>query len=549
MSSDSLYLSSEQLLDVFNVTPTATAIHIGEDATIQMANDSMLTIWGKNRSIIGLPLGEALPELKGQPFLEMFKKVWNEGLVISGKDTAADLIIDGELKTFYFDFEYRTIKNDEGKTLCILHTAIDVTERVMNQEQLKDAAEKEIALEREQALNEELATINEELASSNEELNATNEELHEARENLSILNRELENRVEDRVKDLSDTEERLLQAIDTANMGTWSINPVTLEVTMSDFVKNILGIPLDQKPNLELINKAILPEYHDMLSSTLKNAIENQESSDSEYPVKNLQTGVIKWVKATGRVFKNRSGVPSEYSGLFMDITERKLDELRKNDFIGMVSHELKTPLTALNGFVQVLQLKAKKSEDGFAALALEKAYNQIKKMTVMINGFLNVSRLESGKLQVDKRKFDLEELFKEVVEDAGILQSSHKITLDIDKSVEINADRDKIGNVISNLLNNAIKYSPGGGDIDVHCTTVNDTVTCYVKDHGIGIKPDDIDKLFERYYRVESNHTIAGFGIGLYLSAEIIRRHKGKIWVESEVNKGSSFYFSLPLN
>ncbi|RNL54301.1 PAS domain-containing sensor histidine kinase [Pedobacter jejuensis] len=549
MSSDSLFLSSEQLLDVFNVTPTATAIHIGEDASVQMANDSMLTIWGKNRSIIGKPLGEALPELKGQPFLEMFKKVWNEGLIISGKDTAADLIIDGALKTFYFDFEYRAIKNDKGRTLCILHTAIDVTERVINQKQLRDAAEKEIALEREQALNEELATINEELASSNEELNATNEELHEARENLSNLNRELENRVEDRVKDLSDSEERLLQAIDTANMGTWSINPETLEITMSDFVKNILGIPLHQKPNLELVMKAILPEYHNMLTIALSNAIENQEPSDSEYSVKNLQTGVVKWVKATGKVFKNKNGVPSEYSGLFMDITERKLDELRKNDFIGMVSHELKTPLTALNGFVQVLQLKARKSEDNFATIALEKAYNQIKKMTVMINGFLNVSRLESGKLLVDKRKFDLGELFKEVVEDAGILQSSHTITLDIDKSVEINADRDKIGNVISNLLNNAIKYSPGGGNIDVHCRTYNDTVECYIKDNGIGIKPEDIDKLFERYYRVESNHTIAGFGIGLYLSAEIVRRHKGKIWVESEVNKGSSFYFSLPIN
>ncbi|GGI27153.1 PAS domain-containing sensor histidine kinase [Pedobacter mendelii] len=542
MSSDSLLLSSEQLLDIFNITPTATAIHIGEDAVIQMANDAMLRIWGKSRSVIGKSLENALPELKGQPFIDMFKKVWIEGLVISGKDTAADLIINGELKTFYFDFEYRAIKNENGKTLCVLHTAVDVTERVINHQQLKIAAEKEVALEREQALNEELASYN-------EELNATNEELHEARENLSSLNRELKTRVEDRVKDLSDSEERLLQAIDTANMGTWSINLETLEVTMSDFVKNILGIPFSEKPEMENIMMAMLPEYHNPLSIILKKAIDNQESNDTEYPIKNIQTGVIKWVKATGKVFNKKNGEPSEYFGLFMDITERKLDELRKNDFIGMVSHELKTPLTALNGFVQVLQLRAKKLEDNFLANALDKAYNQIKKMTVMINGFLNVSRLESGKLQIDKKTFDLEELFREVVDDAGILQSSHNINLGIDKSIQINADRDKIGNVISNLISNAVKYSPSGGNIDVDCKCNDDSITCCIKDSGIGIKAEDLEKLFDRYYRVESNHTISGFGIGLYLSAEIVRRHNGKIWVESEPGKGSCFYFSIPIN
>ncbi|RYD79919.1 MAG: PAS domain S-box protein [Sphingobacteriales bacterium] len=549
MTSDARFLSSEQFLEIFNVTPTATAVHIGETAIIQMANDAMLNIWGKGREVIGKSLEDALPELKGQPFIDMFKRVWNEGITFSGNDTPADLVIDGVLKRFYFDFEYRPIKNAEGKTICTLHTAIDVTERVMGRQHMQIAAEKEIALVREQALNEELATINEELAASNEELLNINEELHVARENLSALNRELESRVEDRVRDLSDTEERLLQAIDTASMGTWSIDPETFKITMSDFVKNILGIPLDEEPTMEKIMKAVEPDYHQMLMSVFEKAMKNHVSSDTEYPIRNLQTGKVKWVKATGKVFTNKNGKASEYSGLFMDITERKIDELRKNDFIGMVSHELKTPLTALNGFIQVLQMKAAKSDDNFSVTALNKAYNQIKKMTVMINGFLNVSRLESGKLQIEKKMFDLGDLFNEIVEDAGILQSSHKINLDIDKAVQLNADRDKIGNVISNLINNAVKYSPGGGDIDVKCASSDRDVTCSIKDKGIGIKAEDIEKLFDRYYRVESNHTISGFGIGLYLSAEIVRRHNGKIWVESEPEKGSTFYFNIPLN
>jgi len=543
------YLSSEQLLQIFDVTPTATAIHVGEDAFIQFANDSMLNIWGKKReAVIGKSLENALPELKGQPFIGMFARVWNEGITFSGKDTAADLIIDGHLKTFYFDFEYRPIKNKDGATICVLHTAIDVTDRVLGEQQRKIAAEKEIALQREQALNEELAATNEELAASNEQLTLINEELDLTRENLSHLNSELESRVAERVKALYDSEERLLQAIDTAKMGTWSIDPETLKITMSDFVKDMLGLALDEEPEMAKILSVIDPDYHDMVLTALERAIQNQEPSDTEYPIKNSKTGAVKWVKATGRIFTNHEGRPSEYSGLFMDITERKLEELRKNDFIGMVSHELKTPLTALNGFVQVLQMKADKSEDSFSTTALGKAYNQIKKMTRMINGFLNVSRLESGKLQIEKKKFDLEALFDEVVEDAGLLQSSHKINLHIDKNVQLNADRDKIGNVLSNLISNAIKYSPGGGNIDVNCTSVNNQLICRVKDYGIGIRVEDKDKLFDRYYRAEGNHTIAGFGIGLYLCAEIIRGHNGNIWVDSEPEKGSSFYFSLPI-
>ena len=121
MSYPNHLLSSDQLLEVFNLTHAATAVHVGETAVIQTANDAMLRIWGKDRSIVGKSLEDALPELKGQPFIEMFRKVWLEGLVISGKDTAADLMVDGKLQTFYFDFEYRAIKNDAGKTICISH--------------------------------------------------------------------------------------------------------------------------------------------------------------------------------------------------------------------------------------------------------------------------------------------------------------------------------------------------------------------------------------------------------------------------------------------
>jgi signal transduction histidine kinase len=170
--------------------------------------------------------------------------------------------------------------------------------------------------------------------------------------------------------------------------------------------------------------------------------------------------------------------------------------------------------------------------------------------MTAMINGFLNISRLESGKIHIEKQDFDMETLILDVIEEANLTTSTHVINYDQRQPVLLNADRDKIGSVISNFISNAIKYSPKGKYIDVSCIVKDGEVILSVKDDGMGIKPEDLDKIFDRYYRVETNHTrhISGFGIGLYLSSEIIERHGGKVWAKSESGKGSTFYFSLPL-
>lgn len=194
-------LSAEQLNYILSLSKTATAIHVGEDATIKFANKTMLNIWGKDEQVIGKSLVQALPELEGQPFIEMFARVWREGITISGSDTAAELNINGETKTFYFDFEYRAVKDSNNTVIAILHTATDVTERYLNRQELKDAAQNRELLVREQSLNEELAA-------SNEELNAINEELSKSREELSVMNRELELRVEERVKAFAESEER-----------------------------------------------------------------------------------------------------------------------------------------------------------------------------------------------------------------------------------------------------------------------------------------------------------------------------------------------------
>jgi PAS domain S-box-containing protein len=246
----------------------------------------------------------------------------------------------------------------------------------------------------------------------------------------------------------------------------------------------------------------------------------------------------------------NAQGEVTAVAGTTRDISDIKENERRKNDFISMVSHELKTPLTSATSYVQISQKRVAKNGDQVTADMLDRAGKQHTKMTKMINGFLDVSRLESGKLQIDHQRFDLAALVAEVQEEATVAFTSHVITFAPVKETYINGDREKIGQVFNNLINNAVKYSPSGTTIQVSCTRTAAGVQVSVQDEGLGIQAAELPLLFDRYYRVkevEAKH-IAGFGIGLYLCAEIIKQHGGKIWAESERGKGSIFHFTLPI-
>jgi signal transduction histidine kinase len=166
-----------------------------------------------------------------------------------------------------------------------------------------------------------------------------------------------------------------------------------------------------------------------------------------------------------------------------------------------------------------------------------------------MINGFLDVSRFEAGGLTISKTAMSLKELLIEVVEETRLVANTHTIELLCEDSLIVEADHDKISSVISNLISNAIKYSPRGTAIKVSGTIRDGSAVVSVQDRGAGIRPDDAKKIFERYYRAEDKSTrhVAGFGIGLYLCAEIMQKHDGKLWFDSEAGKGSTFYFSLP--
>jgi PAS domain S-box-containing protein len=246
---------------------------------------------------------------------------------------------------------------------------------------------------------------------------------------------------------------------------------------------------------------------------------------------------------------KDANGKIIGSSKIARDISEKKQLERRKNDFIGMVSHELKTPLTSIRSYVQVLLAELKKRDsDAFIINALTRTDIQSKKMVHMIQDFLNLARLEDGKIQLLENTFELQPLIAEIAGDAQFLTNIHRIEFNNCSDIKVKADREKIGQVLMNLLTNAIKYSPKGGKITIVCTPAAGKVIIRVNDQGVGIKAAEQEKLFQRFYRVENEQlpTVSGFGIGLYLVSEILRYHKSKIEVESKEGVGSSFYFSL---
>jgi two-component system CheB/CheR fusion protein len=342
----------------------------------------------------------------------------------------------------------------------------------------------------------------------------------------------------------------LNMSIDAAELGTFSIQTSTRAFKTSVQLKSILGYYADEELSFENVVERIEDGYRANFINAIEASINHGDKCDFEVPFRHFKDNQLHWLRIIGNLSYSTDRTPSYFTGVFNDITIHKQDEIRKNDFIAMVSHDLKSPLTAIQAYMQLITMKVKKAENDIVSTSITRVNASIKKMNRMINGFLTVAGSAEGQLNLDLETFELSGLINEIVEESRFINPSLNIVFDTCPKLTVVADRDKLGQVINNFLSNAIKYSPRGKPIHFSLTERDGAARVCVKDEGIGIKKQDQDKLFDRYYRVKSMETknISGFGLGLYLSSEIIKAHQGKIWVESEINEGSSFYFSVPL-
>ena len=350
---------------------------------------------------------------------------------------------------------------------------------------------------------------------------------------------------------LAENEEHLRLATQAAELGTFDLDVPTGKLIWDRRCKELFGAEDQHEVDYDnTFAKHLHEDDRDRVLKVINDLLYNKFNNgdyDIEYRTVS-PAGKVRWVRAMGKVFFDEYEKPLRFIGAVLDISEKKKEEIRKNDFIAIVSHELKTPLTTMKSFVQILLSKARNTGDEFAINALSRTDAQTNKMTSMIKDFLQLAKLEEGKINIVRTEFALCDLLKDTVTEANLLSSSHSIEIQHCDEGLVLADRDKIGQVLINLLSNAMKYSPAGKRIVAGCIREADYIKVFVKDEGVGIRYEDQKHLFKRFYRVEDEKikNVSGFGIGLYLVSEILKYHDSQIKLESEEGRGSTFFFCL---
>lgn len=354
---------------------------------------------------------------------------------------------------------------------------------------------------------------------------------------------------------IMESELRFKTISNASPVGLWMTDANGQNTFVNDTWIEWTGIPFEKQLGMGWLDRLLEDDKVNAPSNFIATMIK-REKFTSEFRLKRAD-GEIRWCLTEGFPYYDIDGKFLGYAGSVTDITGMKKIEERKDDFIKMASHELKTPITSIKGYVQLLlNIYDELNEEKFQASrptvksSLNTISKQVSKLTRLVSELLDLTRIESGKLELRKTEFSLGGLLEEAVQEVRHTTSRHAIILHNDFEGIIYADKDRISQVLLNLLTNAIKYSSNSNKIEVFAEGNKQIITIRVKDYGIGIDKKDHDNIFQRFYRVEgkSEQTYPGFGIGLFIAGEIIQRHDGTIFVESETGEGSVFTITLPL-
>jgi len=304
----------------------------------------------------------------------------------------------------------------------------------------------------------------------------------------------------------------------------------------------------------------IIPKERIDEETMIIESIRRGEKIDHFETVRQGKDGTRKQISITVSPVKDSKGKIIGASKIARDISARaeaekqgqlymqRLQELNKykDDFMVMASHELKTPLTVISANLQILQMMLKADSN---LPFLDKTIKQVNKLSALITSLLDVSKIQAGKLALDFTLFDLTLLIEEISSNLQQTTSNQRIIFNNRREILMaHADRERIEQVLVNIIGNAIKYTHDSGEIIIDAGKNGNDIFVDIHDNGIGIAQEDIDNIFLRFYRVSgSASSFSGSGIGLYISSEIIKSHGGKIWAESKIGSGSVFHFTIP--
>lgn len=340
--------------------------------------------------------------------------------------------------------------------------------------------------------------------------------------------------------------QQLEMALKAGELGTYHLDIQNWKNHASATCKSHFGLPPTEDFQFKDFIQAIVPEHREAVEQKVQEAIAKNITYQAEY-LTCWPDGSLHWINSSGLTRYDAEGKPLDLIGVTVDVTKRKNYEAQKEDFLSIASHELKTPITSLRGTIQMLEMLKDKSADATISKLIDMSGVSVKKITALVDDLLNMHRISLGQLKLNRTPIEAAKVIRSCFQDINII-GKHQLNLIGDLDAVINADEQRIEQVVSNLINNAIKYAPESYQIDVRIEKKSDYVKIHVRDYGEGIAPELQHQIFERYYRVyPDGKKYSGLGLGLYISAEIVRRHGGEIGVDSTPGEGSNFWFTIP--
>lgn len=279
-----------------------------------------------------------------------------------------------------------------------------------------------------------------------------------------------------------------------------------------------------------------------------REAVSTGENFEAEFRLKRYD-GEYRWHLGRAVPLKNSTGLVLKWIGASVDVHEAKMSAEKKDEFIGIAGHELRTPLTSIKAYAQLLERCIDSDDKECSKQYIEKIYTFIDKLNKLIADLLDISKIQRGKMPLESSLINIDDLVKDCVEATQLSSRKHKIYIKGKVGLKVRGDKARLDQVLNNYLSNAIKYSPGCEKVEVCLEKENNSICITVRDFGIGIPKDQVKNVFNKFFRAQNTtNNIHGLGLGLYISAEIVRLHGGSVGVNSEEGKGSEFWFTLPL-
>jgi len=377
------------------------------------------------------------------------------------------------------------------------------------------------------------------------QLKIRNEQLAEAQSATEKLNDELEDTVRDRTVDLLISREHFKLLANNIPQMTWTHLPDGTVNFYNQRWRDYTGLTLEEEGynSQQIIHPEDYPLTMEKYTASLK--------SGGVFEVENRYLradGTYRWHLNRAIPLRDETGKILFWVGTATDIEEQKQQMEKKDEFIGIASHELKTPLTSLKGYLQLISHKKNDLPDGVQQY-IDKAIISLNKLQRLVNDLLDVSKIQAGRLEYGLQPVNLTELVTEWTENARHIYPLYNFECKVADGLLINGNDERLEQVLMNLISNAVKYSPINNHVVITAAKHNNDARVAVTDLGIGLSPAQKERIFERFYRVEDKKFMSsGLGMGLYISKEIIDNHRGEIGVYSEFGKGSTFYFDLPL-